>query len=54
MRITFSTTTKTNEFGSESLKRFVSPAGSRKNRPIARASEKMIVPTHIPLPISSS
>jgi hypothetical protein len=32
----------------------VSPTGSRKKSPIASASEKMIVPTHMPLPISSS
>ena len=52
MRMSFSMTTNTNEFGISSLKMFVRPAGSRKKSPIARISENAIVPAQAAPPIS--
>ena len=54
MRISFSTTTKTIEFGSASLKRLVTPTGMRKKRPTANAIDRATVPHQAPPAISLS
>ena len=54
MRMSFSTTTKTTEFGSASLKMLVTPTGTRKNRPIAKMSDSATVPHQAPPEISGS
>ena len=46
-------TTNRIEFGIWSWKVFVSPAGSRKKRPMANRRAKTIVPAHAPPPISA-
>src|SRR5215213_5965390 len=52
MRISFSISTNTTEFGMSSANRFVSPAGSRKKSPTANSSAQTIVPAQAPPPIS--
>src|SRR3954471_21721648 len=49
-----STSQKKNPLCSWSLIRLVSPTGTTKNSPMAKASATTIVPAHMPLPISSS